>query len=74
MFNYLIYGKNNLSMSKYRPLGDKDFEINLINAVFYSTYEQAKGKFNELINDNKDMNWQIRNYNTKKILNNYHGY
>jgi len=74
MFNYLIYGKNNLNMSKYRPLGDKDFEINLIYAVFYSTYEQAKGKFNELINDNKDMSWQIRNYNTKKILNNYHGY
>tara|TARA_R100001480_G_scaffold153645_2_gene157083 strand:+ start:267 stop:491 length:225 start_codon:yes stop_codon:yes gene_type:complete len=74
MFNYLIYGKNNMSMKKYRPLGDRDFEINLIKAVFFPTYEQAKSKFDELVEDNKDMNWQIRNHNTKKILDNYHGY
>ena len=74
MFNYLIYGKNNMSMKQYRPLGDRDFEINLIKAVFFPTYEQAKGKFDELVEDNKDMSWQIRNYNTKKILDSYIGY
>ena len=74
MFSYLLYGKNNMSMNKYRPVGDRDLEIILIRAVFFSTYEQAKGKFDELVEDNKDMSWQIRNHNTKKILDNYHGY
>ena len=63
-----------MSMKKYRPLGYRNFEINLINAIFYPTYEKAKIIFDELVEDNKDMSWQIRNHNTKKILDNYHGY
>ena len=75
MFNYLIYGKNNMSMKQYRPLGDRDFEINLIKAVFFPTYEQAKSKFDELVEDNiAGMSWQIRDHNTKKILDSYIGY
>jgi len=72
--NYLIYVKKDKSMKKYLPLGDSDVEMLLFYAVFYPTYEQAKGKFDELVEDNKDMSWQIRNHNTKKILDNYHGY
>ena len=74
MFNYLIYVKNNMSMKQYRPLGDNDVEINLIKAVFYPTYEQAKRVFDDLVEHNKETSFQVRNHNTKKILDSYIGY
>lgn len=74
MTTYLIYVKNNMSMKQYRPLGDNDVEINLIKAVFYPTYEQVKRVFDDLVEHNKDISFQIRNHNTKKILDSYIGY
>jgi len=56
---YKIYGKHKTD-KRFKPLGTKGFEVNLIHVVHYDKRELAMIKLKELTEDNKDYNFEIR--------------